>query len=48
MTVHRVQDDLAVLLEGTDGRYYFQAGAIVVPGTSKLKRQLDYVRLTDR
>ena len=35
-----MQDDLAVLLEGSDGRYYLQAGAIVVPGTSKLERQL--------
>ena len=36
----RVQDDLAILVEGSDGRYYFQAGAIVVPGTSKLERQV--------
>ncbi|THH12332.1 hypothetical protein EW145_g89 [Phellinidium pouzarii] len=27
-----VEDDLALMLEGADGRYYFQAGAIVVPG----------------
>jgi len=32
-----VQDDLAVLLEGSDGRYYLQAGAIVVPGTWRLE-----------
>jgi len=40
LTALRVQDDLAVLLEGSDGRYYLQAGAIVVPGTSKLMCQL--------
>lgn len=34
----RAQDDLAVLLEGSDGRYYLQAGAIVVPGGFKLDR----------
>jgi hypothetical protein len=27
-----VQDDLAVMVEGSDGYYYFQAGGIVVPG----------------
>lgn len=32
-----VQDDLAVLLEGSDGRYYLQAGAIVVPGSWRLE-----------
>jgi len=37
----RVQDDLAVLLQGSDGRYYFQAGAIVIPGASQLVPPLD-------
>ncbi|KAF9651806.1 hypothetical protein BDM02DRAFT_3110278 [Thelephora ganbajun] len=32
-----VQDDLAILLEGSDGRYYLQAGAIIVPGTWRLE-----------
>ncbi|KAI5124771.1 hypothetical protein M0805_005405 [Coniferiporia weirii] len=27
-----VEDDLALMIGGADGRYYFQAGAIVVPG----------------
>ncbi|KDQ64983.1 hypothetical protein JAAARDRAFT_111140, partial [Jaapia argillacea MUCL 33604] len=27
-----IQDDLALMVEGSDGRYYFQAGAICVPG----------------
>ncbi|KAF5357680.1 hypothetical protein D9758_007424 [Tetrapyrgos nigripes] len=27
-----VQDDLALMVEGTDGRYYLQGGAICVPG----------------
>ncbi|KAF9514578.1 hypothetical protein BS47DRAFT_1342889 [Hydnum rufescens UP504] len=31
-----VQDDLALMLEGSDGRYYFQAGSICLPGFWKL------------
>lgn len=27
------QDDLAVMIEGTDGQYYLQAGAILLPGS---------------
>lgn len=26
-----VQEDLVIMIEGTDGRYYFQAGAICLP-----------------
>jgi len=26
------QDDLAIMIEGTDGRYYLQAGAVLIPG----------------
>lgn len=32
MRWNRVQDDLAIMMEGSDGRYYFQAGAICLPG----------------
>ena len=28
------QDDLAIMIEGTDGQYYLQAGAILLPGPS--------------
>jgi hypothetical protein len=28
------QDDLAIMIEGTDGLYYLQAGAILIPGPS--------------
>jgi hypothetical protein len=28
----RIQDDIAVMLEGVDGRYYFQAGAVCTAG----------------
>lgn len=31
-----VQDDLAIMVEGSNGGYYFQAGAIVVPGKFQL------------
>lgn len=30
----RTQDDLAIMIEGTDGQYYLQAGAILLPGPS--------------
>ena len=30
------QDDLAIMIEGTDGQYYLQAGAILIPGLSPL------------
>jgi hypothetical protein len=31
---YRTQDDLAIMIEGTDGQYYLQAGAILLPGPS--------------
>jgi len=31
-----IQDDLALMLEGSDGRYYFQAGTICLPGSWRL------------
>ncbi|KXN86328.1 hypothetical protein AN958_10190 [Leucoagaricus sp. SymC.cos] len=35
-----IQDDLAVMIEGTDGRYYFQAGAICVPGFWRMRDKI--------
>ena len=28
----RIQEDFTLMLEGTDGRYYLQAGAVVIAG----------------
>jgi hypothetical protein len=30
----RIQEDLAIMIEGTDGRYYLQGGAVLIPGSS--------------
>ncbi|KAK0490530.1 hypothetical protein IW261DRAFT_1432530 [Armillaria novae-zelandiae] len=35
-----VQDDLALMVEGSDGRYYFQAGAICVPGFWRMRDKI--------
>lgn len=35
-----IQDDLAVMIEGEDGSYYFQAGAIIVPGSWRLEDKI--------
>ncbi|KIK54329.1 hypothetical protein GYMLUDRAFT_88154 [Collybiopsis luxurians FD-317 M1] len=35
-----VQDDIALMLEGTDGRYYFQGGAICIPGFWRMRDKL--------
>ncbi|KAL1721345.1 hypothetical protein EV715DRAFT_271295 [Schizophyllum commune] len=35
-----VPDDLALLTEGADGKYYLQGGAILVPGTWRLREKL--------
>ncbi|KAL1665613.1 hypothetical protein GGF50DRAFT_113934 [Schizophyllum commune] len=35
-----VPDDLALLTEGADGKYYLQGGAILVPGTWHLREKL--------
>ncbi|KIM83882.1 hypothetical protein PILCRDRAFT_6759 [Piloderma croceum F 1598] len=34
------QDDLALMIEGEDGRYYFQAGAICVGGSWRLRDKI--------
>ncbi|KAJ7849961.1 hypothetical protein B0H14DRAFT_2764056 [Mycena olivaceomarginata] len=35
-----VQDDLALMIEGSDGGYYFMAGAILVPGFWRMRDKL--------
>ncbi|KAF5393929.1 hypothetical protein D9757_000378 [Collybiopsis confluens] len=35
-----VQDDLALMVEGTDGRYYFQGGAICVAGFWRMRDKI--------
>ncbi|KAF8640018.1 hypothetical protein AX17_001262 [Amanita inopinata Kibby_2008] len=35
-----VQDDLAVMVEGKDGRYYFQAGAVCMAGTWRMQDKI--------
>ncbi|GJE84791.1 hypothetical protein PsYK624_008670 [Phanerochaete sordida] len=35
-----VQEDLAIMLEGTDGRYYLQGGAILIPGMWRLRDKI--------
>ncbi|KAK1219245.1 hypothetical protein PQX77_018052 [Marasmius sp. AFHP31] len=45
-----VQDDLALMVEGVDGRYYFQGGAICIPGfwrmRDKIGLPLDEIHIT--
>ncbi|KAF7317757.1 hypothetical protein MKEN_00863500 [Mycena kentingensis (nom. inval.)] len=45
-----VQDDLAIMVEGTNGGYYFQAGAILVAGfwrmIDKIGKRLDEIHLS--
>lgn len=40
VAAHLVQEDLAVMIEGTDGKYYFQAGVICVPGFWRMKEKI--------
>ncbi|TDL29790.1 hypothetical protein BD410DRAFT_41554 [Rickenella mellea] len=44
------QEDLALMIEGSDGKYYFQAGAITVPGfwrmEDKIGLPLEEIHLT--
>ncbi|KII95957.1 hypothetical protein PLICRDRAFT_234134 [Plicaturopsis crispa FD-325 SS-3] len=35
-----VQDDIALMLEGTDGKYYFQAGAICLAGFWRMRDKI--------
>ncbi|KDR83519.1 hypothetical protein GALMADRAFT_235712 [Galerina marginata CBS 339.88] len=45
-----IQDDLALMIEGVDGRYYFQAGSICLPGfwrmQDKIGQPLDDIHIT--
>ncbi|KAH9950050.1 hypothetical protein B0H21DRAFT_21333 [Amylocystis lapponica] len=35
-----VQEDLIIMVEGTDGQYYFQAGAVCIPGFWRLEDKI--------
>ncbi|KAG8864862.1 hypothetical protein FRB96_003448 [Tulasnella sp. 330] len=35
-----VQDDLALMIQGTDGKHYLQAGSILLPGTWRLEDKI--------
>ncbi|KAF8555940.1 hypothetical protein OG21DRAFT_1476316 [Imleria badia] len=35
-----VQDDIAIMIEGTDGKYYFQAGLICMPGFWRMRDKI--------
>jgi len=35
-----IPEDLAIMVEGSDGRYYLQAGAITIPGSWKLDEKI--------
>ena len=35
-----IQDDLAIMIEGTDGLYYLRAGAILLPGFWRLEDKI--------
>ncbi|RDB20502.1 hypothetical protein Hypma_012433 [Hypsizygus marmoreus] len=35
-----IQEDLALMIEGQDGQYYFQAGAILIPGTWRIQDKI--------
>ncbi|KIP09817.1 hypothetical protein PHLGIDRAFT_115974 [Phlebiopsis gigantea 11061_1 CR5-6] len=35
-----VQEDLAIMIEGTDGQYYLQAGAVLIPGMWRLRDKI--------
>ncbi|KAL4075696.1 hypothetical protein J3A83DRAFT_4222322 [Scleroderma citrinum] len=45
-----VQEDMAIMIEGTDGKYYFQAGSICVAGfwrmRDKIGKPLDEIHLS--
>ncbi|KAH7916724.1 hypothetical protein BJ138DRAFT_995089 [Hygrophoropsis aurantiaca] len=35
-----VQEDIALMIEGSDGKYYFQAGAICIPGFWRMRDKI--------
>lgn len=37
---YRVQEDFTLMVEGTDGRYYLQAGAVVIAGSWRLEDKM--------
>ncbi|KAG1847507.1 hypothetical protein DFJ58DRAFT_797559 [Suillus subalutaceus] len=40
ITAGLIQEDVALMIEGTDGRYYFQAGAICIPGFWRMRDKI--------
>ncbi|KAG9030574.1 hypothetical protein FRB95_003835 [Tulasnella sp. JGI-2019a] len=38
--IFRVQDDLALMITGTDGKHYLQAGSILLPGSWRLEDKI--------
>lgn len=40
ITAGLIQDDVALMIEGTDGKYYFQAGAICVAGFWRMRDKI--------
>lgn len=40
ITAGLIQDDVALMIEGTDGKYYFQAGAICIPGFWRMRDKI--------
>lgn len=40
MAARMVQDDLAIMMEGDDGRYYLRAGSILLPGFWRLQDKM--------
>jgi hypothetical protein len=40
ITAGLIQEDVALMIEGTDGKYYFQAGAICIPGFWRMQDKI--------
>ncbi|KAG1756092.1 hypothetical protein EDB19DRAFT_1843830 [Suillus lakei] len=40
ITAGLIQEDVALMIEGTDGKYYFQAGAICIPGFWRMRDKI--------
>lgn len=40
MAARMVQDDIAIMVEGDDGRYYLRAGSILLPGFWRLQDKM--------
>ncbi|KAG2119115.1 uncharacterized protein F5147DRAFT_564881 [Suillus discolor] len=40
ITAGLIQEDVALMIEGTDGKYYFQGGAICIPGFWRMRDKI--------